>query len=243
MLKKSVTLPSKTTTYIGLLRRHGPFHQCSTKRDNQNFGGLYQWPIGQLHEQIDVVAMGSSLGPLMANVFMCHLEEKLTRAGLLHKFYKRYVDDTLSKMPSIDAADEFLTIRLMASTQTLRSRWNFPLKTRSHLSAWRLSRKEGNLKHKFMENRLTMAYKSKYKKVGILPIRQYTLSVLAVYRPFYISICISTLPTQHTSFITMAYFYISKAIQMNPIKMFTKNNDPPCTCPIFNKWSFQSRMW
>ena len=27
------------------------------------------------------------------------------------------------------------------------------------------------------------------------------LSVLAVHRPFYISICISTLPTQHTTFI------------------------------------------
>ena len=26
------------------------------------------------------------------------------------------------------------------------------------------------------------------------------LSVLAVHRPFYISICISTLPTQHTTF-------------------------------------------
>ena len=28
-------------------------------------------------EQIDGVAMGSPLGPLMANVFLCHLEEKL----------------------------------------------------------------------------------------------------------------------------------------------------------------------
>ena len=97
-------------------------------------------------------------------------------------------------------------------------------------------------------------YKSKYKKVGVLPIqivksnvssvgpslernrsanvrnvrlyypyRQYTdlfifrfvsehclrstlrlfqtlLSILAVHQPFYISICISTLPTQHTTF-------------------------------------------
>ena len=30
--------------------------------------------------------------------------------------------------------------------------------------------------------------------------RQTILSVLAVHRPFYISICISTLPTQHTTF-------------------------------------------
>ena len=35
---------------------------------------------GQLYQQTDGVAMGSPLGPLMANVFMCHLEEKLTRS-------------------------------------------------------------------------------------------------------------------------------------------------------------------
>ena len=34
---------------------------------------------GQLYQQTDGVAMGSPLGPLMVNVFMCHLEEKLTR--------------------------------------------------------------------------------------------------------------------------------------------------------------------
>ena len=38
---------------------------------------------GQLYQQTDGVAMGSPLGPLMANVFMCHLEEKLTRDGLM----------------------------------------------------------------------------------------------------------------------------------------------------------------
>ncbi|CAH3033914.1 unnamed protein product [Porites lobata] len=59
--------------------------------------------------KIDGVAMGSPLGPLMANVFMCHLEEKLTRGGLMPQLYKRYVDDTLARMPSVDAAAEFLS--------------------------------------------------------------------------------------------------------------------------------------
>ena len=43
---------------------------------------------------------------------MCHLEDKLTRNGLmptLYKDYKRYVDDTLAKMPSTDAVVDFLT--------------------------------------------------------------------------------------------------------------------------------------
>ena len=53
--------------------------------------------------------MSSPLGPLMANVFMCHLEEKLTRDGLMPQLYKRYVDDTLARMPSADVATEFLS--------------------------------------------------------------------------------------------------------------------------------------
>ena len=64
---------------------------------------------GQLYQQTDGVAMGSPLGPLMANVFMCHLEEKLTREGLMPQLYKRYVDDTLARMPSVDVAAEFLS--------------------------------------------------------------------------------------------------------------------------------------
>ena len=64
---------------------------------------LFQFD-GQLYKQTDGVAMGSPLGPLMANVFMCHLEEKLTRDDLMPHLYRRYVDDTLARMPNTDAA-------------------------------------------------------------------------------------------------------------------------------------------
>ena len=64
---------------------------------------------GRLYEQRDGVAMGSLLGPLMANVFMCYLEEKLVSDGLLPTFYRRYVDDTLVIMPSVITAENFLT--------------------------------------------------------------------------------------------------------------------------------------
>ena len=44
-------------------------------------------------------------------------------------------------------------------------------------------------------------------KTGPLPLKiskeADILSVLALHRPFYISICISTLPTQHTTFMTI----------------------------------------
>ena len=46
-------------------------------------------------KQVDGVAMGSPLGPLMPNTFMCSLEEKLACENKLPSFYKRYVDNTL----------------------------------------------------------------------------------------------------------------------------------------------------
>ena len=63
---------------------------------------------GALYEQTDGVAMGSPLGPLLANVFMTHIEEKLEREGKLLSFYRRYVDDTLTIMPNTETASNFL---------------------------------------------------------------------------------------------------------------------------------------
>ena len=62
---------------------------------------------GQLYEQVVGVAMGLPLGPLMANVFMCHLEDKLPRDGVMRALYRRYVDDTVARMPSTEAATDF----------------------------------------------------------------------------------------------------------------------------------------
>ena len=64
---------------------------------------------GHLYEQIDGVAMGSPLGPLMANVFMCSVEEKLESEGKMPTFYRRYVDDTLATVPDLGSAEALLT--------------------------------------------------------------------------------------------------------------------------------------
>ena len=40
--------------------------------------------------------MGSPFGPLMANTFMCSLEEQLKLRDKLPSYYKRYIDDTLT---------------------------------------------------------------------------------------------------------------------------------------------------
>ena len=60
--------------------------------------------LGMLYEQKDGVGMGSPLGPLMANAFLCHIEEQLD----VPDFYRRYVDDTLTAMPCQSAANGFL---------------------------------------------------------------------------------------------------------------------------------------
>ena len=70
---------------------------------------LFQFE-GNLYELVDGVAMGSPLGPLMANAFMCNIEEQLINQNKMPAFYKRCVDDTLSKMPDVSSASEFLSM-------------------------------------------------------------------------------------------------------------------------------------
>lgn len=53
--------------------------------------------------------MGSPLGPLMANAFMCSIEEKLERENKLPPFFRRYVDDTFALVHDSSAAASFLT--------------------------------------------------------------------------------------------------------------------------------------
>ena len=73
-------------------------------------GQLFQFN-GALYEQTDGVAMGSPLGPLLANVFMSHIEENLEREGKLPSFYRRYVDDTLTIMSNIGITQPFWETR------------------------------------------------------------------------------------------------------------------------------------
>ena len=52
----------------------------------------------------------------------------------------------------------------------------------------------------------------------------YMLSLLAVHKPFYISICISTLPTQFTPFISLLKFKTSSDKGKPPKKKAKRNN-------------------
>ena len=52
---------------------------------------------GGIYLQIDGVAMGSPLGPVLAGIFMVELERSLVpKLSSYIKFWKRFVDDTIT---------------------------------------------------------------------------------------------------------------------------------------------------
>ena len=67
---------------------------------------------GKLYEQIDGVAMGSPLGPTLANIFLCYHENKwLTNCPNHYKptYYRRYVDDTFLLFRNESQIPQFLS--------------------------------------------------------------------------------------------------------------------------------------
>ena len=66
---------------------------------------------GNVYQQLDGVVMGSSLGPLLANICMAHLEEEYilkAQHPFSPSFYRRYVDDTFCIFRTKDHVDPFL---------------------------------------------------------------------------------------------------------------------------------------
>ena len=75
---------------------------------------------GKVYCQTDGVAMGSSLGPVLANIWMAHLEETyIYGSEFSPSFYRRYVDDTFCifrKSEHVSKFHQFLN-SLNSSTQ------------------------------------------------------------------------------------------------------------------------------
>ena len=64
---------------------------------------------GTFYRQIDGVAMGSPLGPVLANIFMGHIEQQAAGTiGMNSVFYCRYVDDILLVVEQTEHVEQIL---------------------------------------------------------------------------------------------------------------------------------------
>ena len=109
------TIPLKETidTAVDLLFQHNPDFKI-TKNELEKFfdfatSGTHFLFDGNFYDQIHSVAMGSPLGPVLANLFMGYHE-----ANWLQVFkdceiilYRRYVDDIICLSDSESDADKF----------------------------------------------------------------------------------------------------------------------------------------
>ena len=103
-------VPLETTVDI-ILRRIYTNHELTTltKKEMKELLLLYTKNVhftfnGQIYIQIDGVAMGSPLAPLLADIFMIELERSLIPNLQKITFWRRYVDGTicLVKIGSIE---------------------------------------------------------------------------------------------------------------------------------------------
>ena len=64
----------------------------------------------EIYEQVDRVAMGSPLAPVLAKLFMGHYEQHslIQKEALSILFYKRYVDNIFGIFKTSEQADMFL---------------------------------------------------------------------------------------------------------------------------------------
>jgi hypothetical protein len=65
---------------------------------------------GCYYKQIDGVAMGSPLGPTLANIFLCYHEQQWLDncpTAFRPSYYKRYVDDIFVLLPNFDCLSSF----------------------------------------------------------------------------------------------------------------------------------------
>ena len=50
------------------------------------------------------------LGALIANAFLCSIEEKLDQDNKIPEFYRRYVDNTFATMKNVPTPEDFLSV-------------------------------------------------------------------------------------------------------------------------------------
>ena len=101
-VKSLFTNVSLETTMDIILRRIYTSHELTTSLTKKEMKELFLLCIknvyfafnGQIYFQVDGIAMGSPLPPLLADIFLIELERSLIPNLRKVKFWRRYVDDT-----------------------------------------------------------------------------------------------------------------------------------------------------
>ena len=91
---------------------------------------------GELYQQVDGVAMGSPLGPTLANIFLCHYEDIWLRNCSLEckpNYYKCYVEDTFALFDLEGQVESFINFMNTCHPQM---KFIFEKKTRTSVSTF-----------------------------------------------------------------------------------------------------------
>ena len=92
------------TLVVGISKKH--FHDLLNLATKESFFMFNN----KFYIQVDGVATGSPLGPILANIFLSHHEKNsLNKCPIKFKpsFYRRYVDDIFVLFESSESADSF----------------------------------------------------------------------------------------------------------------------------------------
>ena len=116
------SLPPPSKMPPDLLKRM--LHICTTDSP-------FHSQSGELFVQIDGVAMGSPLGVVFANAYMCAIEDKvLSEIQCKPSFYKRYVDDICVMVENVEALEDLK--RLFENKSVLKLTYELEADSKLH---------------------------------------------------------------------------------------------------------------
>ena len=214
----------------GLLKRHFKQLLCyATKSSCFLFNGVY-------YSQIDGVAMGSPLGPTLANLFLAYHEEKWLNdcpVQFKPKFFRRYVDDIFLLFDKRDQVNKFL--RYMNSRHR-NIKFTYEEEDNNTLAFLdiKITRKEGRFTTSIYRKKtfsgVYLNYTSflpfDYKKGLIYTLLFRTYTICSDYVELHKEIDRLKLIWQRNKF---PLFFIDKCVKKFLDKLFVKRRTPPAT--------------
>lgn len=214
----------------GLLKRHFKQLLChATKSSCFLFNGVY-------YSQIDGVAMGSPLGPTLANLFLAYHEEKWLNdcpVQFKPKLFRRYVDDIFLLFDKRDQVKKFLRY---LNTRHKNIKFTYEEEENNTLSFLdiKITREEGRFTTSIYRKKtfsgVYLNYTSfiplEYKKGLISTLLFRTYTICSNYVKLHEEIQRLKLIWQKNKF---PLYFIDKCVKTFLDKLFVKRKSPPTT--------------